>query len=113
MPQTIQIETQPEQQGLAHLRAQRAAGRASRELALHRTEQTLDQRSAPVEPSWKCSPHLRTHSVDAPGFLAALGGDHALRPKLAPDVGVISLAVELRIGQHQADARLLRRRLDY
>src|ERR1700675_3473131 len=107
MPQAIQIETQSEQQGLTLLRAQRTAGRASGELALHRTEQTLDQSTAPVEPSWKCSPHLGTHSVDAPRFLAALGGDHALRPELAPDVGVISLAVELGVGQHQADARLL------
>jgi len=41
MPQTIQIETQAEQQGLTHLGAQRTTGRASRELALHRTEQTL------------------------------------------------------------------------
>src|SRR5579883_3179178 len=42
MLQAIQIETQSEQQGLTHLRAQRATGRTSRELALHRTEQTLD-----------------------------------------------------------------------
>jgi hypothetical protein len=44
--------------------------------------------------------------VDAPGFLSALGGDYTLRPELAPDEGVIPLAVELGVGQHQANGRL-------
>ena len=50
--------------------------------------------------------------MDAPGLLSALGRDYALRPELAPDVGVISLAVERGVGQHQTNARLLRSRLD-
>jgi hypothetical protein len=107
MPQPMQIETQTEQQGLTHLGAQRTTGRASRELALHRTEQTLDQSTAAIEASRERPPHLGTHSVQAPCFLSALGGDHALRPELAPDVGMISLAVELGVGKHQADARSL------
>jgi hypothetical protein len=106
MPQTIQIETQAEQQGLTHLGAQRTTGRASRELALHRTEQTLDQSTAAIKASRERPPHLGTHSVDAPGFLSALGGDYTLRPELAPDEGVIPLAVELGVGQHQANGRL-------
>src|ERR1700758_4101927 len=107
MPQTVQVETQAEQEGLTHLSVQRTTGRPGRELALHRTEQTLDQSTAAIEASRERSPHLGTYSMDAPGLLAALGGDHALRPELAPDVGVISLAVELGVGQHQPDARLL------
>src|SRR5258708_38232272 len=112
MPQAVQIETQSEQQGLTLLRAQRATRRAGRELAFYRTEQALDQGSAPVEPSRKCSPHLGAHSMNTPGFLSALGGDHALRPELFPDVGVIPFAVELGVGQDQPNARLLGSRLD-
>src|SRR5579862_7777885 len=99
MPQAIEIETQSEQQSLTHLDMQRSAGCTSREFAFHRTEQALDQRSAPIEPSWKCSTHFGAHSVDAPGFLSALGGDHTLRPELLADIGVIPLAVELGVGQ--------------
>jgi hypothetical protein len=107
MPQAIQVETQAEQQGLTLLRAQRTTGRSSRELALHRAEQTLDQSTAAIETLRERLPHLGTHSVDAPGFLSPLGGDYTLGPELEPDVGVVPLAVELGIGQNQPDARLL------
>ena len=89
MLQVVQTETQAEQQSLTLLRMQRAARRTSRKLALHRTEQAFDQRSAPVEALRERPPHLRAHSVDAPRFHSALGGDHALRPELLPDVGMI------------------------
>src|ERR1700675_4023330 len=101
MPQSIQIETQSEQEGLALLRVQRAAGRTSRELAFHRTEQALDQGSSPVEPSRKCSPHPRAPSINTPGFFSTFGGDHALRSELLADIGGIPLAVELGVGQYQ------------
>ena len=81
MFQAIQIETQAEQQGLAPLCAQRTSWRANRELALHRTEQCFDQGPTPIEPSRECPSHLGPHSVHAPSFLAALGGDHALRAR--------------------------------
>ena len=58
------------------------------------------------------APHLGAHFKDAPAFLSALGGNHALRPELFPDVGVVSLAVKLGGGQHQPDARLLGGRFD-
>jgi hypothetical protein len=112
MPQAIEVETQTEQQGLTLLRAQRAAGRTSRELALYRTEQALDQSAAAIEPSRERLPHLGTNSVHSPRFLPAFGGDHALRPQLLADIGVIPLAVEFGVGQHQPDARLLGSRLD-
>jgi hypothetical protein len=112
MPQSIQIETQAEQQGLTLLRAQRATWCTGRELALDRREQALDQRATPVNPSWEGPTHLGAYSVDAPGFLAALGRDHALRPELLPDVSMIPFAVELGVGQHQPDTRLLGSRLD-
>src|SRR6202165_589107 len=112
MPQAVQIETQSEQQSLTLLRVQRTAWRTSREFAFDRTEQALDQGSAAVEPLRECSPHLGAHSMNTPGFLSALGGDHALRPELFPDVGVIPLAVELGVGQDQPNACLFGSRLD-
>src|SRR6267154_4927990 len=107
MFQPIQIETQYEQQGLTHLHRQRATWGASREFSFDRREQALDQGAAAVKPSWEGTPHLGTHSVYAPGFLPPLGGNHALRSEAFADVGVIALAVELRVRQHQPDAGLL------
>ncbi|HLI30229.1 MAG TPA: hypothetical protein VKV79_03895, partial [Terriglobia bacterium] len=46
MPQAIQVETQPKQQGSALLHGQQAAGRTSRELLLHRGENAFDQSTA-------------------------------------------------------------------
>src|SRR5579864_8510104 len=112
MPQAVEIETQSEEQSLTLLCAQRTTGRSGRELAFHRTEHALDQGSAPVESSRKYSPHLGAHPMDAPAFLSALGGNHTVGPELLPDVGVIPLAVELGVGQHQPDARLLGSRFD-
>jgi len=113
MTQAVNIETQPEQQSLTLLDAQRAAWGAGREVALHRTEQTLDQCATTIDPSRELLPHLGAHSMAAPGFLSTLGGDHAVCPELLSDVGMIPLAVELGVGQHQADARLLGSRFDH
>jgi hypothetical protein len=55
MTQMIRIEDQTEQPGLAHLHAQRASGRESRELALHRNEPSLDQSPAAIKASRVCS----------------------------------------------------------
>ena len=112
MPQAIQIETQSEQQSLTLLCAQRAAGRSGRKLAFHRGEQALNQSATAVKPLREGTSHLGAHAMHTPGFLSAFGGDHALRPELFPDVGVIPLAVELGVGQHQPDARILRSGLD-
>lgn len=112
MPQAIQIETQAEQQSLAPLDAQRAAGRTSREFALHRTEEALDQTSTPVEPPGKGPTHFGAHTVDTLDFLPAHGGDHTVRPELLADIGVIPLAIELGFGQHQAHTCLLASRPD-
>jgi hypothetical protein len=112
MPQAIQIETESEEQGLTLLSAQGTTWCTRRELALDRRKQTLEQSTAPVHSSWEFPTHLGTHSVAAPGFLAALGGDHALRPELLSDVSRISLAIEFGVGQHQPDARLLGSHLD-
>lgn len=107
MPQAVQIETQAKQQGLPHLHRQAAAWSASRELALGRREDPFDQSPA-VESLRKCPPHFGTHSVDAPSFFPALGGDHALSSELLADVGMISFAVEFGVGQDQADRGSLR-----
>jgi hypothetical protein len=48
--------------------------------------------------SRECPPHLGAHSMNAPAFLSALGGNHALRPELLADVRVVPLAVELGVG---------------
>ena len=112
MFQTVQIEAQSEQQGLADLHAQRATRCACRELALYRTEQALDQGPEARKALRKCPPHLAAHSAHTPGFLPALGGDDALCPELLADISVIPLAVEFGVGQHQSDTRLLRSRSD-
>jgi hypothetical protein len=84
---------------LTLLRAQRATRRTSREFAFDRTEQALDQGLAAAS-SRECSPHLGAHFMDAPGFLSALGLNHALRAELLADVGVIPFAVKLGVHQH-------------
>ena len=111
MPQAIQIETQSEQQGLAHLHAQRAAWCTGGELSLHRREDTLDQGAASIQPSRKRPPHLSADSLDAPSLVATLGRDHALCSELPANIGMISLAVEFGVGQHQSDTGLLSRNL--
>jgi len=59
-----------------------------------------------VDPLRKCPPHLGAHSVHAPGFLSAFGGNYAVRSEALADLRVIALAVELGVGQHQPDAGL-------
>jgi len=56
----------------------------------------------------KCTAHLGAHSMHAPGFLPALGGNPAMRSEALADVGMVALAVELRISQRWPDARLFR-----
>jgi hypothetical protein len=70
MFQPLQIETQSEQQGLAHLRVQGSTWCASRESSFDRGEQTLDQGAATVMPSREGTSHLGTHSVRAPRGVA-------------------------------------------
>jgi hypothetical protein len=99
MPQAVQVETQPEQQGLAHLLPERPTWRAGRELALHRREQRFNEGAAPVELARKRPPHFGTHSAHAPGLLPTLAGDHTLGPEPLADISAIPLAVELGVGQ--------------
>ena len=101
MFQPIQIEAQSEQQSLTHLRAERAPRCTSREFSFHRREQALDQRAATVSSLREGTPHLGTDTMEAPGFLSALGGNHALRSEPLTDVGMVSFAVELRVGEYQ------------
>ena len=81
MFQPVQIETQSEQESLAHLRAQRSTRCTGRKFSFHRREQTLDQGTTAVNPLRECAPHLGAHSVQVPGFLSAFGGNYALRSK--------------------------------
>jgi len=113
MPQAIQIETQAEQQGLAHLHRQAAGWGAGRELAFEQKKNVLDRGATPVQLLRKSPPHLSTHSARAPSFLSTLGGDDTLHPELMTNVGVITLAVEFSIGQHQSDVSLLESSFDH
>jgi hypothetical protein len=112
MPQAIEIETQTEQHGLAHLRGQRAARSSSRELAFDRRKQALDQGLAPIKSLRKRSVHLGSYSMDAPGFLSAFGGNDTLSPELSPDVGVVAFAVEFGVSEKKPDGRSLGSGLD-
>ena len=107
MFQPIQIETESEQQGLTHLHGQGSTWGTGREFSFDRREQTLDQRTAAVNPLWKGTAHLGAHAVNGPGFLSTLRRNHTLCPELFPDVGVISFAVEFGVRQHQPDASFL------
>ncbi len=107
MFQAIQVEAESEQQGLTHLRAQRLTRGPSREFSFDRREQALDQGAATVKPSWESISHLGAHSMHAPSFLSAFGGNQALCSKALADVSMIALAIKLRVGQHQSDADLL------
>ena len=49
MLQAVQVETQAEQQGLAHLHGQAAAWSTCRGLAFNRREDTLDQSTTSIE----------------------------------------------------------------
>jgi hypothetical protein len=91
MPQGVEFETQPEQQGLSHLDLERATGRASRELALHRIEHRFDQGATPIELGRERPPHFGAYFTHLPGFLPTLGGDHALGPEPLADISVIPL----------------------
>src|SRR3974390_3565026 len=102
MPQAVQVETQAKQQGLPPWHGQAVPGSASRELAFDRREHALDQSATPVESRRECPAHFGAHPVDAPIFLPALGGNDALRSELLTDISMDPLAVELRVGQHQA-----------
>jgi hypothetical protein len=73
--QTVEIVCQPEQQSLATLRKETAAGRTTREFSLGGREDGFDQGPVAVEAAWKVVAHLGTDAVDAPGFLAAFGGN--------------------------------------
>ncbi len=81
---------------------QRAGLATGRELALLRAEWAVDRQTALVEPLRKRPPHLGTDSLDEPVFLATLGGDHALRPEVPPNVGTDSIARERRFGDFRA-----------
>ncbi len=92
MFQARQIETQSEQQGLMHSHAQRTTRCTSRELPFHGREQTFDPGAAAVNPLLEGTPHPGTHSVHAPCFLSAPGGNHAPRSEAFADIGVIAAA---------------------
>src|SRR6185312_3987255 len=87
MPQAIEVETQAEQKSLADLHGQAATRGTSGELAFDRGEHALDQCAATIDSLREGTPHFGAHPSDAPGFLASLGWDYALRPELLPNVG--------------------------
>ena len=115
MPQAVQIETQSEEQSLTLLCAQRTTGRAGRELTRLTELNMLSIRDhdAGKAVSWEmfAASGRALHGC-------ARSSSHAWRestlfsPELLPDVGVIPLAIELGVGQHQPDPRLLGSRFD-
>jgi len=86
MPQAIQDESEPKQQGLTHLHPKGATGGASREFALHRREDALHQSGAPIESGG----NARRISARTPRmrqvFFPPFGGDHTPRPQLLTDI---------------------------
>jgi hypothetical protein len=58
---------------LAHLHSQRAARRTSRELALDRRKQALDQSATPVKQSWNCQAQF-SEQLPHPFAMSRKGG---------------------------------------
>jgi hypothetical protein len=75
--QAIEIVSQAEQQSLATLGEQTAARRAAGEFAFGHREHGFDQGTTAVEATGKVVSHFGADAVDAPGFLAAFGGNDA------------------------------------
>jgi len=101
--QAIKIVRQTQQQGLAALRKQTATRSAARQFAFGNGENSFNQRATAVFLTRKMVSHLGTNAVKGPGLFPALGGDDAQSMQLLADESVVTLGVELGIGQHAAD----------
>ncbi len=77
MPQTVEIVGKAEQQGLADLRGQAAAGRTGGELAFDGREDAFDLGTLPIRFLRKGAEHLIANS--AVRNTPSPGGDNALR----------------------------------
>src|SRR5215470_18856463 len=106
MPQAVKIVSQSEQQGLAALGKQAAAGCSAGEFAFGDREDGLNQCTTAIFFAGKIRTHLSTNAMESPRLLAALGRDDAESMKLLTDEGVVTLAVEFGVGQHAANPNL-------
>jgi len=111
MLQAVKVEGQPERQGLADLREQATPGSAGRELPFGGGEDAFHQRPSPLERLGEVRAHLGADSVQVPNSFPASGRNHTLHPHLLADVAMVAFAVELGVGEHQADRGHVSRRL--
>jgi len=101
--QAVKIVSQAQQQCLAALRKQTAAGSTRGEFAFDGRKDGFHQGATAVQMSWEMAAHLGAYAVKVPGALAAFSGDDAASVESLANMGMVELAVELGIGQHQAD----------
>jgi len=102
MPQAVKIVSQPEEQGLTTLCKQASARGTTGQLAFGHGEDGFNQRAATVFPARKRGPHLRSDTMNPPRLFPALGGDDAQGMQLLTDESVVTLGIELGVGQDTA-----------
>jgi hypothetical protein len=98
--QAVKIVSQTQQQGLATLRKQAAAGSAARQFAFGHGEDGFNQRPTTVFSAVEIVSHLSSDAMNGPRLFSAFSGDDAESLKLLADEGVVALGIELGIGQH-------------
>ena len=88
---------------MAALRKQATARSSARQFSFRDREDSLDQRATAIFLAREVGAHLRANAMNVPGLFPALGGDNAQSLKLLTDEGVVTLGIELGIGQHATD----------
>ena len=101
MPQAVEVVGEPEEQGLADLHWQAAAGGAGRKFSFDHREDGFDLGSLSVLFLRKSPVHLITNSPSRDAA-ARFGGNDATGSPALPDIFVIRFGIELGIGQHLA-----------
>ena len=101
VPQAVEVVNEPEEQGLADLHGQAAAGGAGRKFSFDHREDGFDLGSLSVLLLRKSPVHLITNSSSRDAA-ARFGGNDATGSPALPDIFVIRFGIELGIGQHLA-----------
>lgn len=105
--QKVDVVGQAQEHGIPPLRLLRAPRCLGRQFPLDDGEDALDLRALAVTLAREATAHPRPDALDLPASLTALGRDDAVGSDDISHVLVVTLAVELRIREHQADRRHL------
>jgi hypothetical protein len=104
MPQAIEVKGQSQQQGLANLQGQAAAGRFRRELAFDHREDGFYFCPRPIQLPGKRAVHMIADFCFR-NAAPRVSGNHAVGSQHRANVSAIRVGVELGIRQHHADGQ--------